>query len=124
SCTARPARHCRSRKSAPRPRSRTGRRARADGRESRGQQGLLSLPRARLAGSCAAPWQACVDVAGIGGLRQGAKADRDLFGAHLVTIDEGMALAEHGVVTRIAELSAATDASLRHAALDGGEFER
>src|SRR5260221_679624 len=81
-------------------------------------------PSARPARSCGAPRQACVDVAGIGALRQAAKPARDLLSAHPVTMDEDMALTERRVVTRIAELSATLDASLRHAALDGGEFER
>src|SRR5262249_4829606 len=68
--------------------------------------------------------QAGVDVAGIGALRQAAKPARDLLSAHPVTMNEDMALTERRVVTRIAELSATLDASLRHAALDGCEFER
>src|SRR5262249_49192707 len=65
-----------------------------------------------------------VDVARIHILRQRTYPGRNRLGVRPILVHEGEALAEHGVIMRVAELRAALDAGHRHAGLDGGEFER
>ena len=64
-----------------------------------------------------------ISVAGIGFDRQVCNPGGDFTGAQPLGMDQGMALAEHRIVTGIAERSAARYALRGDVRLYGGEFE-
>src|SRR5262245_53245177 len=64
-----------------------------------------------------------IDVARIRLDRQRLEPARDLVGGLPALLDEGLALAERGLVVAITPRGAAREAAERQVALDGGELE-
>src|SRR4029077_4944622 len=73
-------------------------------------------------GATSAP--ACIDVPGIGGMRQLGKPARDCLLIAPIIVFKNLAFAQGGVEACISKPGTTRDAFQRDIALDGGEFKR